>query len=117
MIGRLNRVILFVKHMDECAKFYRDVLGLQPHGYADEGWKTFDAGGTFVSLHKHSGSNPRGRRPKHVQLVFKVDDVAATRAELIAKGAELDEIVVPEPSFSFCNGRDPEGNWFQVSSR
>jgi predicted enzyme related to lactoylglutathione lyase len=115
LIGQLNRVIVFVKDMQTCAAFYRDVLGLLPHGYADETWMSFEAGGCLVSLHR--GAAGKGRKPKHVQLVFKVADVATARDELIAKGAAMDEIVRPDESFSFCNGRDPEGNWFQVSSR
>jgi catechol 2,3-dioxygenase-like lactoylglutathione lyase family enzyme len=115
MIGPLSRVIVFVRDMQASAAFYRDVLGLQPHGYADDTWMSFEAGGCFVSLHK--GSAGKGRKPKHVQLVFKVSDVARARAMLLAKGAEMDERVVPDETFSFCNGRDPEGNWFQISSR
>ena len=69
MIGPLSRVIVFVKDMQTCAAFYRDVLGLPPQGFADATWMSFDAGGCFVSL--HTGAAGAGRKPKHVQLVFK----------------------------------------------
>ena len=114
-IGPMSRVIVFVKDLQSCAAFYRNVLGLQPHGFADATWVSFEAGGCFISLHK--GAAGSGRKPKHVQLVFKVADVAATREQLVAEGVTMDAIVVPDETFSFCNGRDPEGNWFQISSR
>ena len=114
-IGPLSRVIVFVKDVQTCAAFYRDVLGLQSHDFADATWMSFEAGGCFISLHK--GAVGVGRKPKHVQLVFKVQDVAATREQLVNKGVKMDAIVTPDETFSFCNGRDPEGNWFQISSR
>jgi predicted enzyme related to lactoylglutathione lyase len=114
-IGALSRVIVFVKDIQTCAAFYRDVLGLQPHGVADATWMSFEAGGCFISL--HTGAAGSGRKPKHMQLVFKVVDVAATREQLVSKGAKMDAMVIPDETFSFCNGRDPEGNWFQISSR
>jgi catechol 2,3-dioxygenase-like lactoylglutathione lyase family enzyme len=112
----MSRVIVFVKDMQTCAAFYRDVLGLQPHGFADATWVSFEAGGCFISLHKGAAGSTT-RKPKHVQLVFKVEDVAATREYLVSKGVQMDAVVVPDDTFSFCNGRDPEGNWFQISSR
>jgi predicted enzyme related to lactoylglutathione lyase len=115
MIGTLNRVIIFVKDMPACAAFYKDVLGLTPSGYADGGWMSFDAGGCLVSLHS-GGHGKATRKPKHVQLVFKVADVAAARAELTAQNVDMDEIIETD-GFAFCNGRDPESNWFQISTR
>lgn len=115
MVGPLSRVIVFVKDMQKCAAFYRDVLGLPPHGFADATWMSFEAGGCFISLHK--GAAGAGRKPKQIQLVFKVTDVAAAREQLVAKGVAMDNVIVPDDTFSFCNGRDPEGNWFQISSR
>jgi catechol 2,3-dioxygenase-like lactoylglutathione lyase family enzyme len=59
MIGTLNRVIVFVDDVPKCTTFYRNVLGLTPSGYADEGWVPFDAGGCAIALHK---ATP-GKRP------------------------------------------------------
>ena len=115
MIGTLNRIMLFVKDVPACAAFYRDVLGLVPHGYADAGWVTLDAGGCLVSLHKGAATST-GRKPKHVQLVFKVVDVHAAREQLLAQSVKLDKVIEAD-GFAFCNGRDPEGNWFQISTR
>ncbi len=117
MIGSMNRVILFVEDVPTCTVFYRDVLGLRQTGHADEGWVPFDAGGCLLTLHKAT----RGKRPsagtRSVQIVFKVSDVAATRDALIAKGVEMGKLWDVDGEFSFCDGTDPEGNLFQISSR
>lgn len=115
MIGSLNRVILFVNDMPACAAFYRDTLGLQPHGYADEGWMSFDAGGCLISLHRTT--QPAASNAKAVQIVFRVGDVDAARDALIRAGARMGDTARPEPGLSFCDGQDPAGNWFQISSR
>jgi hypothetical protein len=52
-----------------------------------------------------------------MKIVFKVDDVAAARDELMRRGAVMEAIVRPDPSFAYCDGTDPAGNRFQISSR
>lgn len=115
MIGSLNRVILFVHDMASCAAFYRDTLGLRPHGYADEDWMSFDAGGCLISLHR--SAQPAASNAKAVQIVFKVDDVDGARDALVRVGVRMGQTERPEPGFSFCDGQDPAGNWFQISNR
>ncbi|MBV9551113.1 MAG: VOC family protein [Alphaproteobacteria bacterium] len=107
---KLARVILFTARIDEMRAFYGEVLGLKL--LTDEkGWKEFDAGGTRIAL--HSGpSSPGTKGPK---LAFFTKDVAATRAKLMAKGAKFGK--VGGAPFFLCNGKDPDGNPIQLSSR
>jgi predicted enzyme related to lactoylglutathione lyase len=117
MIGSMNRVIVFVEDVPGCTAFYRDVLGLKQTGYADAGWVPFDAGGCLLTLHKATPGKHPSEGARSVQIVFKVDDVAAVRESLIAKGAEMGELVIVNNDLTFCDGHDPEGNLFQISSR
>jgi catechol 2,3-dioxygenase-like lactoylglutathione lyase family enzyme len=117
MIGSMNRVILFVEDVSKCTAFYRDVLGLQQTGYADEGWVPFDAGGCLLTLHKATSGKRPSKGTRSVQIVFKVSDVAAARESLTAKGVDMGKLCDVDGEFAFCDGADPEGNLFQISSR
>ncbi len=107
----LRRVIVFALDMEKLTAFYEKVLGLSICG-REPGWVDFDAGACHFALHK-SHTKADGRRPK---LAFYARDVAATRAALIKKGARMGP-VKSTAHFDMCDGKDPEGNPFQVSSR
>jgi predicted enzyme related to lactoylglutathione lyase len=112
----IRRITLFVSDVPAVAQFYRDVLGLLPKPSPDDEreWQEFYAGpGVSIALHAH-GAPPRSKRPP--KLVFYAQDVPATRAQLIAQGAKLGRVVTAG-EFCFCDGKDPEGNPFQISSR
>jgi predicted enzyme related to lactoylglutathione lyase len=114
---KMKRIILFALDVPKLGAFYRDVLGLTEIESPDDSkeWLEFNAGACTIALH-HGGVETKGRsRPP--KLVFYSEDVAKTRAELTAKGAKLGSIQSVENLFQFCDGRDPEGNHFQVSSR
>jgi len=55
-----------------------------------------------------------GARPP--KLSFSTQDIAAARTTLIARGARLGELK-SGPGLTRCEGKDPDGNPFQLSSR
>src|SRR5579862_5028568 len=107
----LKRIVLFTPDMKRLATFYRDVLGLKVR-LDEPGYKEFDAGGCSIVLHK--GSSRVGARPP--KLSFWTADIAAARDVLIARGAKLGEIKAGA-GLTRCEGKDPDGNPFQLSSR
>ncbi len=113
-IGTLNRVTVFVKNMTAMRAFYEQKIGLTAVGYADDGWVSYDAGGSSVSLHRQTSAKRSGGSA--LQIVFHADDVPAARDELIARGVAMGKLWSSD-GLSFCDGQDPEGNWFQISSR
>ena len=107
----IRRVIIFTRRMEEMAEFYRDVIGLKQ--LTDEAdWKEFQAGGCNLALHK--GASTVGSRPP--KLVFYSSDVAATRSELLRRGASLGKVKSGNGP-DLCDGHDPDGNPFQISNR
>lgn len=102
---KLARVILFARNMAAMTAFYREVLGL-PVKVQEEGWVEFDG------LALHHGSP----KPGSTKLAFGSKDVAKTREELIARGAVMGK-VKDFGSLVLCDGKDPEGNLFQISNR
>ena len=107
----LKRIILFTPNISRLTGFYRNVLGLRLR--VDEpNYKEFDAGGCGIAL--HNGTSRVGARPP--KLSFAAEDIVAARAALIARGAKLGE-VKSGGGVSRCEGKDPDGNPFQSSSR
>ena len=106
----LLRVILFVRDVRAVARFYEEKLGL-PLVSEEPGFIELDAGGCRVALHDAAKANP-GR----TKLSFYAKDVAAARAELVRRGVRMGPLL-ESPGLTMCNGKDPEGNAFQLSDR
>jgi hypothetical protein len=106
----LRRVILFSDDVVALAGFYRDVIGLPLKGAPEKGWVELDAGGAAIAI--HAGRKSAGA----TKIVFGSSDVARTREELIARGAKLGP-VKELGGLALCDGKDPDGNPFQISNR
>jgi catechol 2,3-dioxygenase-like lactoylglutathione lyase family enzyme len=111
MTLKMARVILFTARMEEMSRFYGDVLGLKRVS-EEPGWREFAAGGIRIAL--HSGRASPGR--KGPKLVFHARDVAGLRRTLTGRGARFGK-VRQAAHFCLCDGRDPDGNPVQLSSR
>src|SRR5271154_364475 len=108
---KMARVILFTAQIDAMSKFYREVLGLK-QVTNESTWREFAAGGARIAL--HSGPSSPGR--KGPKIVFYAKDVAALRAKLVARGAKFGKVKQFE-KLVMCDGKDPDGNWVQLSNR
>lgn len=108
---KLAQIILFTGRMEAMSDFYRDVLGLKQVG-SEKGWREFAAGGARIAL--HSGPPSPGR--KGPKIVFHAKDVAASRATLVARGANFGKVKQGE-TICLCDGKDPDGNPLQLSNR
>ena len=108
---KMARVILFTGQIDAMSRFYGEVLGLELVA-TEKGWREFAAGGATVAL--HSGPASPGR--KGPKIVFHATDVAALRETLVARGARFGKVRQGE-AFCLCDGKDPDGNPIQLSSR
>jgi catechol 2,3-dioxygenase-like lactoylglutathione lyase family enzyme len=109
---QLARIIIFSADVARLAHFYRDLLGL-PVVRAEAGWVELDAGGCTIAL--HAGTPKIGNWPP--KLSFRAPDVAAVRAALVRKGVTGLGPVKSTGAFDLCDGRDPDGNPIQLSSR
>lgn len=107
---KMARVILFTGQMHAMSQFYGEVLGLK-QVTSEPGWREFAAGGARIAL--HSGAASPGR--KGPKIVFYVEDVAAIREKLVARGAKFGK--VREGELCLCDGKDPDGNPVQLSNR
>ena len=92
----ISAITLFVEDLAATKQFYQDVFGLPVH-YEDDASAVFNFGNTLINLLKVSeatsliapaavGGSEAGAR---YQFTITVDDVDATCAELIERGAKL----------------------------
>jgi len=108
---KIRRIIVFTSQMPAMEAFYREVLGLKVVG-REVGWVEFDAGACALAL--HAGGGTPGKRPP--KIAFHAADVAAARTALMQRGAKMGKVLAAD-AFAMCNGADPDGNPFQISSR
>ncbi len=114
-LDTVGYVIFFVKDLEECAKFYRDTLGLK--GMIDPHWCEFELkGGLKLALHHEAEG--KTSKPGGSEVVFSVADPLAAREALIAQGVKVEEPKVvfeagPQVGVS-CIFRDPAGNLLSV---
>jgi catechol 2,3-dioxygenase-like lactoylglutathione lyase family enzyme len=116
---RLAQLILFSGDVGRLRDFYAGALGLTVVEDTP-GWIRLDAGGVLLALHalpqEPPGSPDAPREDSWWKPCFHADDVDAARAALIGAGATMRE---PHRwnDVVFCDGLDPDGNVFQITSR
>jgi catechol 2,3-dioxygenase-like lactoylglutathione lyase family enzyme len=111
----VRRIILFVQDVQVMGAFYRDALGLKLKPSPDDpkAWLEFEAGACSIALHDGGVPNTSRRAPK---IGFYVSDVSAARAILVSRGVKMGRVQSGD-FHQFCDGKDPEGNAFSVTSR
>jgi lactoylglutathione lyase len=124
---KFNNIRLLVGDFPAALRFWRDVMGL-PMTYGDEtmGYAYFDAGNAGVELFNRDGfaaalgeatpaPAPVGRQ---TVLVFNVDDVDATYAELVERGAAA--VAGPQDRSAWgartAHLSDPDGHLIEIYS-
>jgi catechol-2,3-dioxygenase len=113
---RLAQAIVFVNDVARMKTFYTGQLGLSVIE-EDPDYVRLDAGGCVLMLHAiREPPSATPRRDTFLKLAFHSEDVAATRQELLRSGVQMDELC-RFGALSLCNGVDPEGNVFQITSR
>lgn len=117
----LSRIILYVQDVERLSRFYRDAFAFAlVESIADE-WAVLGAGPCELALHR-VGPAYRVADPStwqvngNAKLVLAVDeDLDRVRAALLAKGVRIDDIKSYPGTGRLCDGRDPEGNVFQLA--
>jgi catechol 2,3-dioxygenase-like lactoylglutathione lyase family enzyme len=116
----MAQVILFVEDVPRMQAFYERVLHL-PVITAEPGWVRLDAGGAVLALHAIKAGPalpepPPERVDSNIKVCFRVDDVDGERAALVAAGVRMRDVHRYQ-GVAFCDGIDPEGNVFQITTR
>ena len=114
VIRRLDFLGVPSRDADRARAFYRDTLGFRPDEHAQyELW----AGETCFGIWEPEQNGMQFAPQKNGHLALHVDDVAATRSELEAKGVEFlgDTLDTGVCHMAFFN--DPDGNDLMLHHR
>jgi predicted enzyme related to lactoylglutathione lyase len=110
----LSRIIVFTPNVERLARFYENCFGLSEAEGGSQEWAELDAGGCSIAFHQYQDDS--AVRDGWVKIVFGSKDVVGEKLRLEGLGVEMSDIVEFD-GIQLCEGRDPDGNWFQISSR
>jgi predicted enzyme related to lactoylglutathione lyase len=105
-VKKVAFVMYPVSDIGRAIEFYRDVLGFEKQGLDNQAWVEFDVAGTTFGV----GNFEQVGKPGSAQsLAVEVDDIAAAREQLAARGVEATEpFETPVCFISMIS--DPDGN-------
>jgi catechol 2,3-dioxygenase-like lactoylglutathione lyase family enzyme len=94
--------------------FYVETLGLRPD---ENAWNEFWVGDTCFAIWYPAQFGIEYQPQAHSIVLLHVDDVAAARAELEAKGVEFDGETFDTGVCHMANFHDPDGNPLTLHKR
>ncbi|MFD2333478.1 VOC family protein [Cohnella sp. GCM10020058] len=123
---KLSHMRLLAPNIQECFRFYRDIIGLEVR-YGDETtpFAEFATGDVSFALETPMADDPVELRPAslpfsgrdQVALVFRVEDVDAAYEALQSKGVSFVQppLDTPEWGHRVAYLRDPAGNLIELN--
>jgi predicted enzyme related to lactoylglutathione lyase len=124
MNASLGRIILYVQDVSRLSDFYRSAFGLPVVEEIENEWAVLRAGACEIALHRvgkpyRVADTSTWQVETNAKLVLTVDrELAELRAVLIGKGVPMGEIKsYPGLTGPLCDGKDPEGNVFQLAQK
>ena len=114
MISKLDFVAIPSQDSQRARDFYVETLGLRPDDHSgSEVW----AGGTCLSIWEPSRLGMPFAPQKNAHLALHVDDVAATRADLEARGVQFGGDTLDTGVCHMALFTDPDGNDLMLHHR
>jgi catechol 2,3-dioxygenase-like lactoylglutathione lyase family enzyme len=120
----LNSIIIYVQNVDKLKIFYVDMLGLEIIEETRSEWLLLKAGHCSIGLHKIGDGYLDNTKEgftfdNNTKIVFEVDeDINKVRERLLNKNVAMKEVKTFENyDYWLCDGKDPEGNVFQLKQR
>jgi catechol 2,3-dioxygenase-like lactoylglutathione lyase family enzyme len=83
--------MLPVQDMARARRFYEGLLGLNPGGFRPDGKFVYAVGGSTLALFP----KPEGTKADHTAISFRVDDIAASVAQLKQAGVVFEDYDFP----------------------
>lgn len=109
----LDHVYYWVSDMDRAVEFYRDVVGFELRRREGSSWAEFDTGSVRFAL--HGAIDGRPAEPGGATVVFRVQDLDATRSSLQASGVDFEEQIGEVEGYArFATFLDPDRNPVQI---
>ena len=117
-VSEIGQIAIIVGDVPRATAFYRDVLGLKFLFPAGPTMAFLAAGSVRIMLTTPQGAGEVG---KNSILYFKVTDIAAVHAAIVARGAKKESeprliAKMPDHELWMAAVRDPEGNVIELMS-
>lgn len=118
---QLSRIIFYVQDVERLSDFYRQAFAFPLMQHIPGEWAVLQAGACELALHRvgapYRGMTGAPGEMSNTKIVFAIDrPIAEMRDALIALGVGMGEIKqYPGVTGPLCDGRDPEGNVFQLA--
>ncbi|MEO6004316.1 MAG: VOC family protein [Opitutus sp.] len=111
-LSDIGQIAYTVSDVEKMTVFFRDVLGLSFLFAAGPNLAFFAAGGVRIMLSTSQGAGQAG---KNSTLYFKVNDLGAAHAAIVARGATQERspqltAKMPDHELWMAFIRDPDGN-------
>lgn len=112
----LNRIMLYVRNIDDTRVFYERYFGFSAESRDDDRVVELKSahGGAILMVHQAAKSVKTGQAS--VKLVFDVEDVEGFKQHCSALGLEFGSTHKAD-GYCFANAKDPDGNSVSISSR
>ena len=113
-IAKVDTVGIPSRNTEHSRRFYVDTLGLQPD---PRSWNEFWVGDTCFAIWEPERFGAEFQPQKNGIALLRVDDVAAARRELEAKGVEFDGDTLDTGVCHMATFSDPDGNQLVLHRR
>jgi catechol 2,3-dioxygenase-like lactoylglutathione lyase family enzyme len=117
IVERTDFISVPVRDMERSKRFYAETLGLPSPNLDERGWPEFETGNVSLYLVDPTNMGREFVGPHSGYIALRVPDVAATRAELEAKGVEFERDVLDTGFCHMAFFRDPDGNALMLHRR
>lgn len=120
----ISRLILYVRNVESLKEFYCKYFGLHTVEEIKDEWVLLSAGQIELALHR-VGESYRGnddgspRTQSNSKIVFQVhDNIKVLSESFKRKGVAMSDLKSYKGfPYLLCDGKDPEGNVFQLMQR
>lgn len=120
---QLSSIILFCFDIQKMKTFYNHILGFEILESSGDNWIVLESGACQLCLHQigqeyivEGGSQAENRVTKFVLTTDQ--NIHDLRKYLLNKEVRMKEVMTWKGyDYSICDGRDPEGNVFQLKGK
>jgi glyoxylase I family protein len=112
-LAGVHHVSLNVRNIDEAAKFYLEVLGLEELPRPDLGFVGMWLGSGSQQIHLMEVAQHEASESQH--FAFRVDDLDAAVAELRTRGVKTSRVLEVPGTCRQAFLRDPSGNLIELN--